>query len=63
MSIKANDISGELTMGLNKSDILHAVMVGLTLVASAVAVPVIASGMGTQPSGHSIVQGTQQPVP
>ncbi len=49
-------------MHLNKSEILHAVMVGLSLVASAVAVPIIASGMGTQPSGHSIVQGTQQSV-
>lgn len=31
-------------MRLTKADILHATMIGLTLVASAIAIPVIASG-------------------
>ncbi len=47
-------------MRLSKSDILHAAMVGLTLVASVVAVPLIASGQNSQPIAGSTVQSIQQ---
>lgn len=56
----ANYKTGELTMRLSKSDILHAAMVGLTLVASAVAVPLMASGQNSQPIAGSTVQSIQQ---
>ena len=49
-------------MHLSKPDILQAAMVGLTLVVSAVAVPVIASGQGFQLDNGSTVQSTSQPA-
>lgn len=47
-------------MHLSKSDILQAAMVGLTLVASAVAVPVIASVQSSQPLSEQSIQSTHQ---
>lgn len=41
-------------MRLNKSDILNTVMVCLTLVASAVAVPVMASGQNHHATSSSV---------
>lgn len=41
-------------MGLTKADILQTVIVGLTLVASAVAVPVMASGQHHHDTNSSI---------
>lgn len=48
-------------MGWNKSDILNAVMVGLTLVASVVAVPMMGSGQN-HPVTSSSVPGIGQLV-
>lgn len=49
-------------MHLSKSDILHAAIVALTLVASVAAVPVIASGQNSHPLAKSTIQGIHQPV-
>ena len=48
-------------MHLSKPDILQAAMISLTLVASAVAVPVMASGQNYHPSAVPSAQHTQQP--
>ena len=47
-------------MHLSKPDIFQAAIVGLALVASAVAVPLIASGQNSQPIAGSTVQSIQQ---
>jgi hypothetical protein len=49
-------------MHLSKPDILQAAMVGLTLVVSAVAVPVIASGQDSQPLSEQTAESTPQPA-
>jgi hypothetical protein len=41
-------------MGLTKADIVHATMIGLTLVASAIAIPVMASGHHQSVVGSSL---------
>lgn len=48
-------------MQLSKSDILQAIMIGLALLASAIAVPMIISGQHPQPTAEN-AQKIQQPT-
>ena len=50
-------------MHLSKSDIFQAAMIALTLLASAVAVPVMASGHSSHSSGVAIPHASQQLAP
>jgi hypothetical protein len=50
-------------MHLSKPDILQAAMIGLILVASAVAVPVMASGQKSHASAVATDRTTQQLAP